>query len=235
MYSTLILAGGMATRLHPITQKIPKSLISINNKPFIEYQLRYLQKQGVNNVVISIGQFGEMIENCVKDLKNIKLDIEFVFDGKNLLGTGGAVKNSLSKLSDIFFLLYGDSFLHVNFKYIKNYFEHSNKQALMTIFENVGLYDKSNVLYDNDVILEYNKTIFNPKMKHIDYGLSIFSKDIFKDYPAYINFDLSEVFLKILNLNELDCFIVSKRFYEIGSFQGIKDFETYVKDILVRK
>jgi N-acetyl-alpha-D-muramate 1-phosphate uridylyltransferase len=230
MYSTLILAGGMATRLYPITEKIPKSLVMINNKPFIEYQLRYLQKQGIKNVVISIGQFGEMIENCVKNLKNIKLDIEFVFDGKSLLGTGGAVKNSLYKLSDIFFVMYGDSFLPVNFEHIKNSFEYNNKEALMTIFENLNLYDKSNVLYENNKIQEYNKKTFNPKMKHIDYGLSIFSKNIFKDFPVYTNFDLSQVFLKMLSLNELDCFIVSERFYEIGSFQGIKDFENYVND-----
>ena len=135
MYSVLILAGGMAKRLYPVSQKIPKSLIKINNKPFIDYQLNYLKTQGITNVVISVGNLGDMIRSHIVNKNTSGLNVNFSFDGPNLLGTGGAVKKSLPKLTDVFFVMYGDSFLPINFKKIQSSFNTKRKLALMTIYK----------------------------------------------------------------------------------------------------
>ena len=230
MYSVLILAGGMATRLYPISKKIPKSLIKINNKPFIDYQLDYLRNQGIKNIVISVGNLGDMIKQHIQNKKNLDLNINFSFDGRNLLGTGGAVKKSLEKLTDFFFVMYGDSFLPVNFEKILKAYINGNKLALMTIFKNQNSFDKSNVVYKNNKILNYDKNSNDKKMEYIDYGLSIFSKKSFDKYDLNTRFDLSEVFFDMLKIDELNAYVVDKRFYEIGSFKGIQDFEHYINN-----
>lgn len=229
MNTVLILAGGIGSRLYPLTLEKPKSLIKINNKPFIEYQLDYLKNQKIENVVISIGKFGWMIEEHVQTLKNIELNIHFSSEGENLLGTGGAIKNSLSKLTQDFFVIYGDSFLPVNFGTIQRSYNNGNKLALMTIYKNKNSFDRSNVAYKNNKILNYNKNSNDKRMEYIDYGLSIFSKKSFDKYDLNSKFDLSEVFLDMLKINQLNSYVVNDRFYEIGSFKGIKDFENYLK------
>ena len=118
MLPVVILAGGLATRMMPITEKIPKSLIEVAGKPFIIHQLEYLKAQGVGKIVICLGHFGEMIQALVGDGSRFGLNIEYSFDGALLLGTGGAIKKSLHLLPKDFFVVYGDSFLPINYKNI---------------------------------------------------------------------------------------------------------------------
>ena len=144
--TVLILCGGLATRLQPITKTIPKSLVLVNDKPMLQHQLDMLQKQGIKHVVLCVGHLGEMIQDSFGDRYKDIL-IEYSFDGAKQLGTGGAIKKSLSKLSDTFFVLYGDSYLPVDYKPILEHFNKIKKQGLMTVFKNENLYDVSNVVF----------------------------------------------------------------------------------------
>lgn len=228
MLPVIILAGGLATRLRPITETIPKALIEVADKPFIWHQLDYLKKQGLSKIVLSIGYLGEMIQEVVGDGSQLGLEIQYSFDGDVLLGTGGAVKKALPMLGNEFFVLYGDSFLPINFSQVEKAFEGSQKKGLMTILKNENQWDTSNVIYENGHLIEYNKKTLATSMHYIDYGLGVLKSDVFHGYPAGVTFDLSDVYNQLSLQSQLAGFEVFQRFYEIGSLVGIKETESYL-------
>jgi MurNAc alpha-1-phosphate uridylyltransferase len=227
-YPVAILAGGLATRLRPITEKIPKALLPIHGEPFIYHQLRLLKKQGIDEVVICVGYLGEMIEDYVGKGGSFGLNVQYVFDGNILLGTGGALKKALPLLGDRFFVLYGDSYLPCNFLAIQEAYKRSQKQALMTLYYNQGAWDSSNVVYKDGAILCYDKKNRNDRMHHIDYGLGVFNKEVFTSTPEGEPCDLADIYQVLLQKEQLAAYEVPERFYEIGSLAGIKEFTQYI-------
>ena len=228
MFSIAILAGGLATRLRPITELIPKALIEVVEKPFIVHQLNYLQKQGIKQAVICIGYLGEMIQEVVGDGSRWNMQITYSHDGPILLGTGGALKQALHMLGDNFFVLYGDSYLPVDFAKVQEAFIDEKKTGLMTVMENRNQWDRSNVEFSLGKILEYNKSVIRPEMHYIDYGLGILNKRAFDHYPENESFDLSKVYNQLSLEGQLSGCEVFERFYEIGSHQGIVDTQNYL-------
>ena len=228
MLPVAILAGGLATRLRPITETIPKALIEIAGEPFIFHQLRYLHKQGLTSVVLCIGYLGEMIQELVGDGSHFGVQVSYSFDGPKLLGTGGAIKAAMPLLGNNFFIFYGDSFLPIDFKAVEKAYLSSNKLGLMTVLKNENQWDKSNVIYQNDSLIEYNKEEIKPNMNYIDYGLGILNSDVFHAYPVEESFDLSKVYNQLSLNKQLYGYEVFERFYEIGSHQGILETEEYL-------
>lgn len=222
-----ILAGGLATRLHPITQTIPKALVDVAGKPFISRQLEYLQAQGIRRAVLCIGFLGEMIEAVVGNGEQFGLEVSYSPDGPTLLGTGGALRKALPMLGSDFFVLYGDSFLPVDFAAVQQAYAASGQQALMTVLANGDRWDKSNVLFRNGRLLAYNKRAPFPEMTHIDYGLGVVSSQVLAPYAAGQPFDLADVYQELSMQGQLDGLEVHERFYEIGSHGGLKETEDY--------
>jgi NDP-sugar pyrophosphorylase family protein len=227
MFPVAILAGGLATRLRPITEKIPKALIEVAGRSFICRQLEYLRGQGVTRVVVCTGYLGEQIEAVVGDGHAFGLDVCYSPDGPTLLGTGGALKRALPLLGERFFVLYGDSFLPCNFHEVQQAFVSSGRPALMTVLHNGDRWDKSNALFREGRIVEYNKRAPRPEMEFIDYGLGIFSAEVLGDCPAGQPFDLAEVYHQLSLAGKLAGYEVQERFYEIGSHEGLKEAEIY--------
>ncbi len=227
MFPVAILAGGLATRLYPITEKIPKALVDIGGEPFIIRQLKYLKEQGVTDVVLCIGHLGHMIEDVVGNGSRLGLRVEYSFDGDVLLGTGGAIKKATPLLGSAFFILYGDSFLPINFLDVYEAFIKSERVALMTVYKNNNSLDASNVMFRNGRLIEYNKTTPNGSMDYIDYGLSVVYTNIFEAYPVGCKFDLADVFCGLSIKDAVAGYEVFDRFYEIGSHIGLKETEEY--------
>jgi NDP-sugar pyrophosphorylase family protein len=220
-----ILAGGLATRLRPITEKIPKSLVPVAGRPFLAHQLELLHARGIRRAVLCIGYLGEMIQKDFGSEKfGIKLD--YSFDGPKLLGTGGAIKRALPYLGKEFFVLYGDSYLPIDYAPIADFFHRSGKQGLMTVFRNEGKFDTSNVVFKNGEIKVYDKKNKSPEMHYIDYGLSLFKASVFDAYAADQVFDLAEVMGRLVRAQQLAGFEVNERFYEIGSPAGLAELES---------
>ena len=194
MLPVAILSGGLATRLHPITKTLPKALIRVSGQPFIFHQLKFLRKQGIRKVVICIGHFGEMIKSCVGDGTKFDLKILYSSEGEKLLGTGGAIKKALPKLGENFFVLYGDTFLPINFNLVEKAYLSSDKLCMMTVLKNDGKWDQSNVLFKKNKLIEYNKRKPIVEMKYIDYGLSVLSASVFNNYSNKSIFDLSDLY-----------------------------------------
>ncbi|TQX86952.1 nucleotidyl transferase [Rhizobium sp. rho-13.1] len=221
-----ILAGGLATRLRPITETIPKALVEVAGKPFIFHQLSYLHAQGIRKVVLCIGYLGEMIEESVGDGSKFGLEVLYVADGSKLLGTGGALRKALPHLGDAFFVLYGDSFLPIDFTLVEKAYHRNAKAALMTVLKNGDRWDKSNALYVDGALVEYNKRQPSQDMQHIDYGLGVLQARSIANWPDEV-FDLADLYHNLSIGQQLAGFEVFERFYEIGSHAGLKETEAY--------
>lgn len=228
MFPVAILAGGLATRLRPVTENIPKSLVEVAGKPFIYHQLDYLCGQGINSIVLCIGHLGEMIQDLVGSGSNWGMQIRYSHDGDMQLGTGGALRKALPMLGANFFILYGDSYLPISFYDVQKEYQDSGKRALMTVLKNKNQWDKSNVEFSAGQIIEYNKVDVRPQMHYIDYGLGLMQSSVLQAYSARNVFDISEVYNDLSLAGQLAGYEVFDRFYEIGSRQGITDTQAYL-------
>jgi len=224
-----ILAGGMATRLRPITEKIPKALVTVAGEPFLAHQLRLLSRAGLRHVVMCAGYLGEMIEAEFEDGERFGMRIEYSFDGPNLLGTGGALRRARPLLGEIFFVLYGDSYLPVDYREAGRAFLASEKPALMTVFKNDGCWDTSNVWFDGKQILRYDKKDLGPEMHYIDYGLGVLRADVLSPWPDNEAFDLADLYRRLAADKQLAGYEVTQRFYEIGSPEGLAKLDALLR------
>lgn len=225
LYPVVILAGGLATRLRPITEKIPKALVEVGGQPFVYHQLRLLHSHGIRRVVISAWYRGDMIRDYVGAGRQFGMDVEYVFDGDSPLGTGGAIRKALSLLSSPFFVLYGDSYLPCDYAAVQAYFEAEKLPALMTIFHNSGKWDASNVEMQNSRVVQYDKKNRTPLMEYIDYGLGLFRSSVFEGLQDGRVADLEQIYQQLVTEGNLLAYNVQQRFYEIGSFDGLHELD----------
>lgn len=226
-----ILAGGAATRLRPITETIPKSLVKVASRPFIERQLEWLRKEGIEQVALCVGYLGARIEEVIGDGRRFDLEVAYSYDGDKLLGTGGALRRALPFLGDAFFVLYGDSYLTCRLASVEAAFLQAGKLAMMTVFANEGRWDTSNVIFREGRIVLHDKKNLSPEMKHVDYGLGVLTAAVLRRYAEGESFDLASVYTELSKRGELAGFEVSERFYEIGSFTGLKETEEFFRGI----
>ena len=207
----IILAGGRGKRLKPITDYIPKPLVPIKNIPIIEWQIRYLKKFGIKNIIICTGYRTEQIEDFLKSKNNLNVKISFSVE-KTPLGTGGAIRNVSKKIKDkTFFVMNGDVITNIDIKKMRKkinsiaaiplktkygtmqldedkitgFFE---KKELSEVFMNAGIYYLSkNIIQDLPKKGDIEKTLFpkyakNNKLHNIKFTKSLwYSIDSFKD------------------------------------------------------
>jgi NDP-sugar pyrophosphorylase family protein len=230
-----ILAGGLATRLQPLTEKVSKSMIMIEGKPFLQYQLEFLKKGGISNIVLCVGYLSEQIETYFGDGKRFGVDIKYSRESERLLGTAGTLKNAETLLEEEFFVMYGDSYLFLNFKEVGIHFQKFNKSALMVVYKNYDKYDKSNVVVEEGMVTKYDKKHKTKDMVYIDYGVSILRKKVLDMVPSNQVYSLEELFPALIKQNEMLASETKERFFEIGSHRGLEEFKKYVVLYLHRK
>jgi NDP-sugar pyrophosphorylase family protein len=228
MPPVVILAGGIATRLRPITETIPKAMLTVAGEPFVAHQLRLLQKNGIKRVVICAGFLSQQLEDFVGDGSQFGLSVTFSFDGEKLLGTGGALKKALPLLEEEFFVMYGDSYLTVDFKDVYSVFLTRPSLGLMTVFKNCNAWDNSNIVFEGGRIVAYDKKVKKEGMDYIDYGLGILKKTAFDAKGTGDVFDLSWLYQDLISKKQMSGYVVSERFYEIGSLSGLAQTESYL-------
>lgn len=225
MLPIAILAGGLAIRMRPLTCATPKALLPVAGKPFLFHQLDMLQAQNAQIVILCTGYMGNQIKEAIHRENSWKLDILFSDDGENLLGTGGAIKKAASLVQSSLMVLYGDSWVQIDFGQVSNYFQNINISSLMTVYNNNDLYDKSNVYYKDGHIIKYDKVNLVPEMRHIDYGLGCVSYESIQGWPN--TFDLSQYYTAMAKQGQLAGYEASQRFYEIGSKQGYEEIQRF--------
>jgi NDP-sugar pyrophosphorylase family protein len=226
MLQCVILAGGLGTRMRPLTDACPKTLLPVRGHPFAYHQLHWLAAQGITEVVYSIGHQGDLIRGYWDHEPWPVSRIRYVDEGQRLRGTAGALRLARERgvLDERFFVIYGDSFLPVEFGPIWRAFQSSGLPALMTVLRNEGRWERSNVIYEPGRVMLYDKAAA-PGLQYIDYGLSCFRCDLFDDPGPS---DLAVLFRELSISGRLAAFEVHQRFYEIGSTAGLRDFEQYL-------
>lgn len=235
----VILAGGLGTRIRERSADLPKALIPVLGKPFIDYQLEWLARQGVRSVVLSVGHLGAMIAAAVGDGARFGLSVAYSDEGEKLRGTGGALRLAadLDLLDESFFLLYGDSYLPIDLAPVWRTSE-EGQICTMTVLRNQGRWDRSNVVVRDGRPMLYDKSVPDPAaagMEHIDYGLSVLRRDVvLNELAPDVKADIADVMHRLSVRGQLRAHEVFERFYEIGSPQGLDDFERYARDIGLR-
>jgi NDP-sugar pyrophosphorylase family protein len=230
----VILAGGLGTRIHERSGGLPKALIPVLGKPFLFYQLEWLARQNVRDVVMSVGHKSELIRAAAGSGKDFGLSVIYADEGNMLRGTGGALRYiaDLGHLQDSFFVMYGDSYLPVDLAPVWRTSEYG-KVPTMTVLRNEGRWDKSNVILRNGTLVLYDKFARDPValgMDYIDFGLSVLTREaVIRGIASDEKVDLAHLFHQLSTQGLLRGHEVSERFYEIGSPQGLDDFEAYLR------
>ena len=228
----VVLAGGLAERLRPLTDRVPKALVPVAGRPFADHQLRWLASEGVTDVVLAIGYLGESIRAFVTDGKRWGVRVRYCDEGDVLRGTGGALRLAYDGglLEPAFGVVYGDSYLTATLRPVWEMFGATRPAALMTVYRNEGRFDRSNARLQDGFVVHYEKGLADPSgagMDHIDYGFSIIDRDaVMPSIPPEAVVDLATIFHRLSDWHMLRGYEVSDRFYEIGSPQGLAELRS---------
>lgn len=225
MYPVIILCGGLATRLGELARDTPKPLLAVNGKPFLFYQLRYLEKYGAREVYLSVSHLSEKVYEFLCEYQSDHISLKIIEDKPGRLGTGGAVKTILQKLASPSIVLYGDSYVEFDLNRICAQYVPGNGPFMM-IYKNNQKYDQSNVHLSNSKII-YNKNSPHPSSEFIDYGVGIYEHHYFENFAGA--FDLSTIQEKFSKLGKLQYGISHNRFYEIGTPNSYREVSKVFK------
>jgi NDP-sugar pyrophosphorylase family protein len=229
----LILAGGLGTRLYPATRAIPKSLIEVAGRPFAHWQLEWLASQHIGSVVYSIGHLGDMIRAEIGDGSAWGIEVTYVDEGDELIGTGGALRLAVERgaVDDAFFVLYGDSYLSVDLGAVARDFTARGPDALMTVYRNQGRWEKSNAVLARGMVTHYEKGLIDPppEMEFVDYGLSALrDRVVLEVVEPGTPRDMADALTTLSRAGRLAGFEASERFFEIGTPSGLADLERHL-------
>jgi len=224
-----LLAGGLATRLRPITHKVPKAMVEVAGRPFIDHQLALLRRNGIRRIVLCLGYLGEQVAEHVGDGAARGMEVRYSFDGEKLLGTGGALRRALPLLGEACWVLYGDSYLDIDYRAVFDRFRRQQALGLMTVLRNANQWDRSNVLFQGGRLVRYDKRQCPPQMEYIDYGACLFRQVGLEQIPTGQVFDLADLMRDMVARGEMVGYEVHKRFYEIGSHQGLEETARYLQ------
>ena len=225
----VLLCGGLAKRMGPLTKDTPKSMLCINEKPFLEYQLELLQRSRITNVVLCVGHLCESIQDHFGNGSHFGLELKYSVEEDQLLGTGGALKKAQPLLEEEFLLMYGDSYLLLDYPGIMTRLRESDKLGLMVVYKNTDLYDSSNIVLEDNLVKVYDKRHRTKEMVYIDEGLSVLRKSALDSIPEAEVVPLEDLFHLLIRQRQLLAYETSQRFYEIGSLSGIKEFGELVR------
>ena len=225
----VILAGGLGTRLGALTKTIPKSMVRVCEKPFLEYQINLLKKNNLFEIVLCVGHLRNEIINYFGDGAKLGVKLSYIVEERTLLGTAGALRNAENLLEDDFMIMNGDSYLMIDYNEVTKAYKIAGKLGLMVVYQNYDKFDKSNVAIDSGLVIKYDRLHRTPEMVYIDYGLTILNKKSIAFIPQGKKYDLDNVYRDLIKIVELSAFQTQTRFYEIGSIKGLNEFSQMIE------
>jgi NDP-sugar pyrophosphorylase family protein len=203
-------------------------MVVVAGRPFIDHQLALLRRNGIRRVVLCLGYRGEQIERHLGDGAAHGLEVRYCHDGDRLLGTGGALRRALPLLGPVFWVLYGDSYMDIDYRAVLAHFAASGARGLMTVFQNENRWDRSNVVFRDGRLLCYSKRAPTPEMQHIDYGVTLLCSDVLAHLTSDEPSDLADLLGEMTARGELVGHEVTQRFYEIGTHRGLEETQRYL-------
>ena len=224
----VILAGGLGTRLRPLTERVPKPMVQVKGRPFLEYEVELLKNAGVRDFVLCVGYKGQIIKNHFGDGKKFGARISYSFEGEKLLGPAGALKNAEALLEDVFFVTYGDGYLVMDYAQAWNFFLKSKKLGMMVVYENHNKYGKSDIAVKDGYVVKYDKKRQTPTMVWINFGVSYLRKEALNLIPRDRTFGEEDFYNELISRKELLAFETKGRFYEIGTPEALNEFSRFI-------
>jgi len=223
----VIFCGGLATRLGNLAKDIPKSMLEINGKPFLYYQIEKLKKQEIKDIVLCVGHLSDKIIDYFGDGSKFGVNITYSHDGDKPLGPIGALKKAECFLKEDFLIMYGDSYLSVDFRKVYDFFKAKGKLGCMVVYKNEDKYDKSNLVVENQMVTDYKSK--EKEMKYIDYGTTLLKKESLQLIPKDTFFATGDFFQKLIEKNELLAYESKERFYHIGNPESLEELRDFIQ------
>jgi N-acetyl-alpha-D-muramate 1-phosphate uridylyltransferase len=226
----VVLAGGLATRMRPETAQAPKSLLMVQGRPFVDWQLDRFAASGARSVVMCVGYLGEQIETHVKRALDRGMVVGYSYDGAELIGTGGALRRAFARLESEFVLTYGDSYLPFDYAApLHDLRAHPEAMATMSVYRNRGQLGASNVSLDGDWVAKYEKGSNDSDLDCIDYGAIALRRSALEGIEDGAVWGIEALFRKLARKRQLRAFLAPERFYEIGSPEGRVELERHLQ------
>ncbi|MBN1804562.1 MAG: NTP transferase domain-containing protein [Sedimentisphaerales bacterium] len=225
----VILAGGLGTRLRPLTESVPKPMVTIHGIPFLQYQLELIKSYGFAEILILAGYLGKCIEAYFGDGAKFGLNVRYSYE-KIPLGTGGALKNAENELKEEFLLLNGDTFLPIDYRDLTECFYQSGKTGLIVVYENSENIAPDNIAFHKSHLVSGYDKKNTTSMTHVDAGVIMLKKEVLDLIPEAMKCSLEEeIFHKLIEEKNLLAYPTDQRFYDIGCFRELEVFEGAVK------
>ncbi|MDG6904997.1 MAG: NTP transferase domain-containing protein [Nitrososphaerota archaeon] len=225
-----IIAGGKGTRLAPLTNVIPKPMVLVNGKPFLEHEITLLKERGISDFVLCVGYLSEVIKDHFGDGKKFGVRIRYSDDGRKPLGVIGSLKKAESLLEDYFFMTYGDAYLRADYSKAMKEFQESGKLGMMFVYENRNKYGRSDVEVRNGLVTNYDKKEQTPSMTYINYGAITLRKESLKLVPIDSVCGEQEFFGQLIKEQQLAAHTIKERFYEIGNRESLEEFQEFISN-----
>ena len=227
----VILAGGRATRLGDAARSTPKALLPVAGRPFLAWQIERLVAGGYRDLLVLTGHLGDSIASFLGDGSGFGVHARTLADGPELLGTAGALRQALDALDEDFLVTYGDSYLPFDYSApLGDLRAHPNALGTMSVFPNAGRWDASNTLVGGELVLRYEKGSTDPSLDHIDYGAIALRRSVVAGIPAGVSWGLDRVQADLALRGALRAYVAPKRFYEIGSPEGLAELDRLLSD-----
>jgi len=223
-----ILVGGLGTRLMPLTKTIPKPMVRVKGKPFLEYEIRLLKKSGIGDFVLCVGHLGEQVEAYFGDGSGLGVRVRYSHDGPKLMGPAGALKKAEPLLEECFFVTYGDAYLRADYKAMMRALVASGSLAMMAVYKNNNKFGKSDVVVEEGRVVRYDKRGKGKGMDWVNFGVSALRREALDFIPADRECGEEEFYGELIRRGQLLAFPLRHRFYEIGSPSSLREFERFI-------
>jgi NDP-sugar pyrophosphorylase family protein len=224
-----LLAGGLATRLRAVTDQIPKAMVEVAGQPFVAHQLALLRQNGIRRAVLCLGHLGEQVEAYLGDGAAHGMELAYSYDGARLLGTAGALRRAEGLLGELFWVMYGDSYVQLDWGAALAEFERRGGLGLMTVLQNDDRWDRSNVLFHGGRLVRYDKARPTAEMRHIDCGVAILRRRALERVPPGQPYGLADLYRALVEEGLMMGYEVTRRFYEIGSPAGLEETRAFLE------
>lgn len=223
-----VLVGGLGTRLGKLTEEVPKPMVLVGGRPFLEYEVELLKKGGIDDFVLCVGHLGEKVERHFGDGTGWGVKMRYSYDGPRLLGPAGAVKAAEPLLGDRFFVTYGDAYLRLNYKAMMGALLDSGRLALMAVLQNRNRYGNSDVEVEGDSVVRYDKRAKGKGMEWVNFGVTAMRKAALSLLKNGERCEEEEFYGELIRRRQLGAFRVEERFYEIGTPASLAEFERFI-------
>lgn len=225
----VILAGGLGTRMRPLTSTMPKPMIPIHGKPFLSYIIELLKKNDIIEIIILVGYLHEKIEQHFGNGERFGIKISYSYSPVDA-DTGTRLKNALPLFDQKILLLYGDNYWPLKLTELTDFYKKMHTKASIVVYSNLDSTTRNNVrLASNSIVEAYDRTRKRSDLTGVDIGFFIFDKSVFRTLPEE-DFSFEDLILpRLIAKKQLAGFVTHHKYYGLSIHERIPIIEDYFR------